>query len=61
MRIPQPIDDWLIDHSHLYRRWINWRFKRSMRRLERTIGRGYLPAMKRTTAALIEWHNSYRT
>lgn len=61
MRPLPTISDWLIDHSHLYRLWIHWRFKRSMRRLERMFGNEFIPAMKRTTAALIEWHNTYRT
>lgn len=44
--------------SAAYRRWCRQRFILSMRRLEQTIGKALLPAVKKTTAALADWNRA---
>jgi hypothetical protein len=42
-------------NSDLYHRWVLWRWKRSMRRLERVLGQQFMPTMERATAAVRAW------
>ncbi len=53
------IRHFLIDHSRLYRRFIMWRFRRSIHRLERTVGRKLTPAFERASQAMIEWKEAW--
>ncbi len=47
-------------NSRLYHRWIMWRFRRANQKLQRQIGEKLIPALQRTTQAMIEWNETFR-
>lgn len=47
-------------NSHLYYRWMMWRWRRSMRRLEKMIGQKFIPAMQNATKAMVAWNEAWK-
>lgn len=46
-------------NSSLYHRWMMWRWKRAMRRMERVIANKLTPAIERATVAILAWQKAY--